>query len=352
MLRVIQFVRSEKYGIKIPLNNVNDRLCAMLGVSSRSIDNLKKELKEIETSQEESSRRRLRSGSSTCTTDETMEQPEPVSGRPKINLSDFGKDMIRYEFHLLLAERVYPTLDRMMTRLLADFPEFPIKSKTTLSKQLKQMGFVYRKTSKIKTPLESTFFMSQRAKYFRRIDKLREEKALIFYHDETWCYSSEEKTSIWIEEQTGQGRFRRSEGKVPFLDQYSKSELLELSYAYAPEKKYIVDETAKKFDIEILRLPVRHCILNPIEMCWAELKNSVRNQNTTFQLKDVEKLVWNWLYNCDSTFISSCIDHVHVYEKNFKKADQFIEEIEDELNDDDDNIDNDSDLTGDEDEDQ
>jgi len=87
-------------------------------------------------------------------------------------------------------------------------------------------------------------------------------------------------------------------------------------------------------------------------MCWAELKNSVRNQNTTFQLKDVEKLVWNWLYNCDSTFISSCIDHVHVYEKNFKKADQFIEEIEDELNDDDDNIDNDSDLTGDEDEDQ
>ena len=68
MLRVIQFVRSEKYGIKIPLNNVNDRLCAILGVSSRSIDSLKKELKEIETSQEESSRRRLRSGSSTCTT--------------------------------------------------------------------------------------------------------------------------------------------------------------------------------------------------------------------------------------------------------------------------------------------
>ncbi|CAF3206552.1 unnamed protein product [Rotaria sp. Silwood2] len=54
---------------------------------------------------------------------------------------------------------------------------------------------------------------------------------------------------------------------VPFLDQYSKSELLELSYASAPEKKYIVDETAKQFDIEILRLPVRHCILNAIEGC-------------------------------------------------------------------------------------
>ena len=85
-------------------------------------------------------------------------------GRPEVNLSDFGKDMIRYEFHLLLAERVYPALDRIMNRLLADFPDFPIKIKTTLSKELKQMGFVYRKTSKIKAPLESTFFMSQRAR--------------------------------------------------------------------------------------------------------------------------------------------------------------------------------------------
>ena len=66
MYRVIQFVKLEKYGIKIPLNNVNDRLCAMLGVSSRSIDNLKKELKEIEITKEKSLRR-LRSGSNTIT---------------------------------------------------------------------------------------------------------------------------------------------------------------------------------------------------------------------------------------------------------------------------------------------
>ena len=101
-------------------------------------------------------------------------------GRPEINLSDFGKDMIRYEFHLLLAERVYLTLDRIMNRLLADFPDFPIKSKTTLSKELKQMGFVYRKTSKIKARLESRFFMSQRARYFRRIDGLTAGKSTHF----------------------------------------------------------------------------------------------------------------------------------------------------------------------------
>ncbi|CAF4210355.1 unnamed protein product [Rotaria sordida] len=106
----------------------------------------------------------------------------------------------------------------------------------------------------------------------------------------------------------------------------------------------------KQFDIEIVRFPVHHCLLNPIEMCWAEPKRSVRDQNTTFKLKDVEKLIWNWFNSCDSTFISNCIDHVQVYEENFKKADQYIEQIESELNDDD-SIDMDSDLIEDEDED-
>ncbi|CAF0790839.1 unnamed protein product [Rotaria sordida] len=180
----------------------------------------------------------------------------------------------------------------------------------------------------------------------------KKEKICIVIDNATWHSQLTDASKIplrsWNKNQIRQWLIDHS---VPFIDQYSKSELLELSYAYAPEKEYIVDETAKQFDIEIIRLPVRHCILNPIEMCWAELKKSVRDQNTTFKLKDVEKLIWNWLNNCDSTFISNCIDHVQVYEENFKKADQFIEQIENELNDDD-NIDNDSDLTENEDEDE
>ena len=70
MCQVIQFIKSEKYGIKIPLNNVNERLCAMLGVSSRTIDSLKRELNEIEMAEDEerSSRRILRTRSTTITT--------------------------------------------------------------------------------------------------------------------------------------------------------------------------------------------------------------------------------------------------------------------------------------------
>ena len=70
MYQVIQFVKSEKYGIKIPLNNANECLRAMLGVSSRMIDNLKGELNEIQMAEDEerSSRRILRTRSTTITT--------------------------------------------------------------------------------------------------------------------------------------------------------------------------------------------------------------------------------------------------------------------------------------------
>ncbi|CAF4562592.1 unnamed protein product, partial [Didymodactylos carnosus] len=86
----------------------------------------------------------------------------------------------------------------------------------------------------------------------------------------------------------------------------------------------------------------------PIELCWAELKAYVRAQNTTFKLQDVEKLTWKWLDSCDSTLASSFIEHVHLYEENFQKADHFMEQVESELDDTDD-IDTSSDLNEDED---
>jgi hypothetical protein len=46
MFNVIKFVESEKNGFAIPLNNVNDRLKAMLGISMSSIKRLKQEIRE------------------------------------------------------------------------------------------------------------------------------------------------------------------------------------------------------------------------------------------------------------------------------------------------------------------
>ena len=38
--------------------------------------------------------------------------------------------------------------------------------------------------------------------------------------------------------------------------------------------KYIVDEMARKARHEVVRLPVAHCTLNPIELPWAQVNMS------------------------------------------------------------------------------
>ena len=42
---------------------------------------------------------------------------------------------------------------------------------------------------------------------------------------------------------------------------------------------------------EVLRLPVAHCELNPIEMAWAQIKEYVRWNNQKFTLAQVERLI-------------------------------------------------------------
>jgi hypothetical protein len=46
---------------------------------------------------------------------------------------------------------------------------------------------------------------------------------------------------------------------------------------------------------EVLRTPVRHCELNPIELIWAQVKGFEAKHNTTFRLKDVKELTYGKL---------------------------------------------------------
>ena len=54
--------------------------------------------------------------------------------------------------------------------------------------------------------------MCQRATYFQALDGLRTDGAQIYYHDETWCNSRDEKTSIWLSD-ADEGRLRKTDGK-------------------------------------------------------------------------------------------------------------------------------------------
>ncbi len=57
--------------------------------------------------------------------------------------------------------------------------------------------------------------------------------------------------------------------QIPYLDHHLKAELIELCHANAPPKQYLADSATAVFDFEILRLPIRHYMLNPIEIAWA-----------------------------------------------------------------------------------
>jgi hypothetical protein len=108
---------------------------------------------------------------------------------------------------------MYPTSDKLLYRLLDDDGDFPIKSKTTLWRWMKKLGFEYKRTSTISIPLDSVSFMAQRAKYFRKLDEIRSNGTFIYYHDETWANSGEEKRRSWFDTETGGGRLRNNDTK-------------------------------------------------------------------------------------------------------------------------------------------
>jgi transposase len=78
---------------------------------------------------------------------------------------------------------------------------------------------------------------------------------------------------------------------IPFSTTMLKIELYDLIKAHKPNFiRYAIDELLKKHEFEVLRLPPYHPELNPIELVWAQIKNSVARKNVTFNMHDIEKL--------------------------------------------------------------
>ena len=231
--RVIEFIENEKNGPCIPMNNTTARITSILGISESSLFNLKKEMmaaRELRETEEDKGPR-LRSSlqilsketshkkQSVSTWSKSYEKnpirpksPKHISGRSPVYLSEEADDEIRFQFHLLLAEKIYPTLDILLDRLQASHTDFPVHSRTSLNRHMHRLGFSYKMTNKIKVALDDISFVAQRAFYFRKLDELRECDALIMFHDETWVNTGEEKRSIWIDNQ-GRGRLRKTDGK-------------------------------------------------------------------------------------------------------------------------------------------
>ncbi|CAF1231706.1 unnamed protein product [Didymodactylos carnosus] len=113
--------------------------------------------------------------------------------------------------------------------------------------------------------------------------------------------------------------------KIVFDNLLKNSELLYLIHQNAPAKQYKSYEVAKVYNVEIIRLPVKHCSLNAIELAWSGLKNYVRENNTSFSLKRVEELMKEFCGALGPEEASGYYHHVQKCEDAFKQADAWVE---------------------------
>ncbi|CAF4145912.1 unnamed protein product [Rotaria sp. Silwood2] len=114
---------------------------------------------------------------------------------------------------------------------------------------------------------------------------------------------------------------------IEFDPTLKKSELLEIASENKPRKKHKIDEVAQEFDVQIVRLPVRHCSLNPMELAWAALKDYIRKNNTNFTMSSVYELAAEFIAGFDDKAAQDAIRHAEKLEMTYKTADNFVENI-------------------------
>ncbi len=70
-----------------------------------------------------------------------------------------------------------------------------------------------------------------------------------------------------------------SNNEIPWTKDMLKSELFELCSRFAVKPEFLIDRIARKEGHSILRTPPHHPELQPIETCWAVVKNHVAQHN-------------------------------------------------------------------------
>ena len=113
-----------------------------------------------------------------------------------------------------------------------------------------------------------------------------------------------------------------TKNKITFEASMLKAELLEIAGRHRLDPVYETDVLAKAQGHRVLRLPVRHCELNPIELIQAQLKGYVARNNNTFKLADVKKLVLQAKETITREDWAKAVDHVrHDAEAHFTRVD-------------------------------
>lgn len=106
----------------------------------------------------------------------------------------------------------------------------------------------------------------------------------------------------------------------------TKAELIQSVKFYKPRFcTYEIDSIATAHGHIVIRLPPYHCHFNSIELIWAQVKDYVAENNTTFRLTDVEHLVQQGIQHVSVDKWKSVVAHTWKVLQQAKEADGIVE---------------------------
>ena len=105
-----------------------------------------------------------------------------------------------------------------------------------------------------------------------------------------------------------------------------KADLLSKIIATQPKTIYLTDVEAEAKGHEVIRLPVAHCELNPIELAWAHVKEHVRKHNQLFTMAEIQQLTPSGIQAVTPDLWQKYVEHVKGVEDRFWEQDGLIED--------------------------
>ena len=118
---------------------------------------------------------------------------------------------------------------------------------------------------------------------------------------------------------------------ISYSDTDIKKTLLEKVKQHRPTPIYLTDKAAHEHGHTVLRLPVAHCELNPIELAWASVKAYIARHNTRYTLQEVQRLTPEGFKHNTADMWRNFYRHVVKVEEDYMVKDGIVEETVEEM---------------------
>ena len=118
---------------------------------------------------------------------------------------------------------------------------------------------------------------------------------------------------------------------ISYSDTDIKKTLLEKVKQHRPTPIYLTDKAAHEHGHTVLRLPVAHCELNPIELAWASVKAYIARHNTRYTLQEVQRLTPEGFKHTTADMWRNFYRNVVKVEEDYMVKDGIVEETVEEM---------------------